>query len=72
MFRSRVGKGPVVVAGDMNARIQKITSKGEGRHIGKYAFDKNNTDIHRRGDGVQESRAMMIDFLKRHQFKVKQ
>ncbi len=37
-----------IVTGDWNARIQKA-QEGEEELVGEHTFDKNNTNLHKKG-----------------------
>ena len=56
IIRRNKHQGPVVIAGDFNARVQKATNAEERRRIGKWIFEPESANTHGRTEGVLENR----------------
>jgi len=66
IIRKHKNKGPTIILGDFNARIQKARNREEKQYMGEHTFDKNNTNIYNRGEGVQENRELILDLCRKH------
>lgn len=49
-------KGPVIIMGDFNARIQRARNREEAQYICPHMFDKHDTNIYNIGEEVQENK----------------
>jgi len=56
----------VLVMRDFNARIQKARNREEAQYIGPHTFDRHNTNIYSRGEGVQENRELFVELCRKH------
>ena len=61
--KSSEGKGPVIISGDFNARIQKATSSREKRLIGTHTFEPETASTYPRGEGAENNRNHLIVFV---------
>ena len=66
VIRANTSKGPVVTAGDFNARIQKATNSEERKIIGQWTFEPETARVHGRVEGVMENRNLLIEHCTSH------
>ena len=62
-------KGPTIIIGDMNARIQIKNSSTE-ECIGEHTFYKQYTNLEEQIEGVAHSRQLLIEFCTKNNCKI--
>ena len=70
VIRANTSKGPVVTAGDFNARIQKATNSEERKIIGQWTFEPETARVHGRVEGVMENRNLLIEHCTSHNLTI--
>ena len=61
VIKKNYKRGPIILAGDLNARMQKATNRTEQHIMGKWTFEPETARIHGRTEGILENRNLLIE-----------
>ena len=59
-------KGPYLIMGDWNARLQEAENEEEELWIGPHTFDRNNETTWQKSDEVSCNRELMLETCRTH------